>query len=172
MEAVAAAAKMLLQKIAVDLVLDKEKRNKFLIAVGSIVAGLLLFVLVPIVVFLSLGTVQPPSVDIRFDEAAYFAQLTPEQQDNIAAIEADGQAIAEAMAAIDLQEQTVKAQLIYITCFAENRLSDFTAYAEHFSQDDEQLIQSLNYDYDLNIDYDEFMRTYDFVMNSITENGE
>lgn len=53
------------------------------------------------------------------------------------------------MTAIDLQEQTVKAQLIYMSCFNENRLSDFTAYAERFTQDDEQLIQSLNYDYDL-----------------------
>ncbi|WP_303766396.1 TIR domain-containing protein [Ruminococcus flavefaciens] len=74
--------------------------------------------------------------------------------------------IADAMSAIDLQEQTIKAQLIYMSFFDGNRLADFTAYVEHFTQDDEQLIQSLNADYSLDIDFDEFRRTYTLVMNS------
>ena len=50
--------------------------------------------------------------------------------------------------------------------FDSNRLTDFTAYTEHFSKDDEQLIQSLNADYSIDIDYAEFKRTYTLVMNS------
>ena len=70
------------------------------------------------------------------------------------------------MEAADLQEQTAKAQLIYISCFGDERLTDFTAYAEHFTQNDEQLIQSLNADYGLGIDYDEFVQAYTLITNN------
>ena len=49
-EAIAAAAKALLKKLAADLVLDKGKRNKFLLIVGSIVVGLIFLLMTPIVV--------------------------------------------------------------------------------------------------------------------------
>ena len=42
-EAIAAAAKALLKKLAVDLVFNKDKRNKFLLIAGSIVVGLIFF---------------------------------------------------------------------------------------------------------------------------------
>lgn len=121
--------------------------------IGSLVLGLILLFLMPIAVYQSFGYMESPSVDVQFDEAAFLSQLTPEQQADISAIEADGRAIADAMAARGLQEQTIKAQLIYMSYFDSNRLTDFAAYAEHFSQNDEQLIQSLNYDYSLDIDY-------------------
>ena len=165
-EALAAAAKALLKMIAIDFVTDEKKRNTILIAIGSILVGLLMLILLPIIVFMSLGSVEPPETDLQFDEAAFVSQLSPEQQENISSIEADGQAIIYAMAAADLREQTIKAQLIYMSYFDGNRLTDFTAYAEHFTQDDEQLIQSLNADYSLDIDYTEFKRTYTLVMNS------
>jgi len=165
-EALAAAAKALLKMIAIDTATDKKKRNDVLIVIGSILVGLLMLILLPIIVFISLGSVEPPETDLQFDEAAFISQLSPEQQENISAVEADGQAIADAMAAADLREQTIKAQLIYMSYFDGNRLADFTAYAEHFSQEDEQLIQSLNSDYSLDIDYTEFKRTYTLVMNS------
>ncbi len=165
-EALVAAAKALLKMIAIDTATDKKKRNAVLIVIGSILVGLLMLILLPIIVFMSLGSIEPPENDLQFDEAAFIAQLSPEQQENISAVEADGQAIADAMSAIGLQEQTIKAQLIYMSYFDGNRLTDFTAYTEHFSQDDEQLIQSLNADYSLDIDYAEFKRTYTLVMNS------
>ncbi len=165
-EALAAAAKALLKMIAIDTATDKKKRNAVLIVIGSILVGLLMLILLPIIVFMSLGSVEPPETDLKFDEAAFISQLSPEQQKNISAVEADGQAIADAMAAADLRKQTIKAQLIYMSYFDGNRLTDFTAYAEHFTQDDEQLIQSLNTDYNLDIDYTEFKRTYTLVMNS------
>ena len=165
-EALAAAAKALLKMISIDTATDKKKRNAVLIVIGSVLVGLLMLTLLPVIVFMSLGSVEPPETDLHFDEAAFLSQLSPEQQENIAAVEADGQAIADAMAAMGLQEQTIKAQLIYMSYFDGNRLTDFTAYAQHFSQDDEQLIQSLNADYSLDIDYTEFKRTYTLVMNS------
>lgn len=159
-------AKDLLKMIAVDTATDKKKRETVLIVIGSILVGLLMLILLPIIVFMSLGSVEPPETDLQFDEAAFISQLSPEQQENISAVEADGQSIADAMAVADLKEQTIKAQLIYMSYFNGNRLTDFMAYAEHFSQDDEQLIQSLNADYSLDIDYTEFKRTYTLVMNS------
>lgn len=165
--AIAAAAKALLKKLAIDLALDKEKRNKFLMIVGSIAVGLLFLLFAPIAVLSTMSNIEPPSYnDHQLDGETFLSQLTPEQQNKIAVTEADGQAIADAMAAIGLQEQTIKAQLIYVSFFEENRLTDFTGYADHFTQNDEQLIQSLNADYSLAIDYGDFMRTYTLVMNS------
>ena len=133
----------LIKRLIIGVAADKNKRSKFLTLVGSIVVGILLLLFAPLAVFISMGEMEPPSVDVQFDEAAFLSQLSPEQQADISAIEADGRAIADAMAARGLQEQTIKAQLIYMSYFDSNRLTDFAAYAEHFSQNDEQLIQTL-----------------------------
>ena len=161
MEALAAAGKAPLKMVAVDTVADREKRNRILIAVGSIIAALVSVILLPLAVLFVILDSEPPTLD----KAAFLSQLTPEQQSQLAEMEADGQAIAEALAEAGLQEQTVKAQLIYVSCFVGNKLTDFTAYAEHFTQDDEQLIQSLNDDYGLEIDYDEFVQAYTLIAN-------
>lgn len=151
MEALA-AGKALLKMVAVDTVADREKRNRIFIAVGSIIAALVSVILLPLAVLFVIVNSEPPTLD----EAAFLSQLTPEQQSQLADMEADCQAIVEALAESGLQEQTVKAQLIYIFCFGGERLTDFTAYSEHFTQDDKQLIQSLNADYGLEIDFDEY----------------
>ena len=156
----------LLKNLTVGVAADKNKRSKFLTLLGSIIVGTVLLLFAPLAVFISMGKTESPPVDVQFDEAAFLSQLSPEQQKDIAAVEADGQAIADAMAARGLQEQTIKAQLIYMSYFGENRLSDFAYYADLFYQSNEQLIQSLNDIYGLEIGYDEFMRTYIFVMNS------
>ena len=161
MEALATAGKALLKMVAVDTAADREKRNRLLIAVGSIIAALVSVILLPLAVLFVIVDSEPPALD----EAAFLSQLTPEQQLQLAEMEADGQAIAEALAEAGLQEQTVKAQLIYLSCFDGERLTDFTAYAEHFTQNDEQLIQSLNDDYGLEIDYDEFLQAYTLIAN-------
>lgn len=164
-EALAAAGKALLRKIAADTVTDREKRSKLLIAFGSVIAALLAAMLLPFAVIYAIFASEPPSFEVNFDEAAFLSQLTPEQQSQLAELEADGQAIAEALAEAGLQEHTDKAQLIYLSCFDGERLTDFTAYAEHFTHDDEQLIQSLNDDYGLEIDYDEFIQAYTLITN-------
>ena len=156
----------LLKNLTAGVAADKNKRSKFLTLLGSIIVGTVLLLFAPLAVFISMGKTESPPVDVQFDEAAFLSQLSPEQQKDIAAVEADGQAIADAMAARGLQEQTIKAQLIYMSYFGKNRLSDFAYYADLFYQSNEQLIQSLNDIYGLGIGYDEFMRTYIFVMNS------
>ena len=156
----------LLKNLTVGVAADKNKRSKFLTLLGSIIVGTVLLLFAPLAVFISMGKTESPPVDVQFDEAAFLSKLSPEQQENIAAVEADGQAIADAMATRGLQEQTIKAQLIYMSYFGENRLSDFAYYADLFYQSNVQLIQSLNDTYGLGINYDEFMRTYIFVMNS------
>lgn len=67
-ETIAAAAKALLKKLAVDLALDKDKRNKFLLVVGSIVVGLIFLLMTPIVVLSSIGGIEPPVVELEFNE--------------------------------------------------------------------------------------------------------
>ncbi|WP_303824893.1 hypothetical protein [Ruminococcus flavefaciens] len=156
----------LIKRLIIGVATDKNKRSKFLTLLESIVVGILLLLFAPLAVFMSMGEIEPPSVDVQFDKAAFLSQLTPEQQADISAVEADGRAIADAMAARGLQEQTIKAQLIYMSYFDGNRITDFAGYADHFTQNDEQLIYSLNSDYSLDIDYDEFRRTYTLVMNS------
>ena len=156
----------LLKNLTAGVAADKNKRSKFLTLLGSIIVGTVLLLFAPLAVFISIGKTESSPVDVQFDEAAFLSQLSPEQQKDIAAVEADGQAIADAMAARGLQEQTIKAQLIYMSYFGENRLSDFAYYADLFYQSNEQLIQSLNDIYGLGINFDEFMRTYIFVMNS------
>ena len=166
MEALATAGKALLKMVAVDTAADREKRNRLLIAVGSIIAALVSVILLPLAVLFVIVNSEPPTLD----EAAFLSQLTPEQQSQLEDMEADVQAIAEAMEAADLQEQTAKAQLIYISCFGGERLTDFTAYSEHFTQDDEQLIQSLNADYGLEIDFDEYAALVVPLTEENTEN--
>lgn len=168
-EALAAAGKALLKMIAVDTATDKKKRNTVLIAIGSIIAALVALMLLPVVVIYAIMNSEPPSIEVSIDEAAILSQLDDEQLASMADIESDWQAIAEAMEDADLQELTIKAQLIYVSFFEDNSITDFTEYAAHFSQDDEQLIQVLNDDYGLDIDYDEYMAVFNNKIGGISQ---
>ena len=77
-EALAAAAKALLKKMAVDLVLDKDKRNKFLLIVGSIVVGVIFLLMTPFVVLSSIGGIEPPTVELDFNKSD-FLNMNPSQ---------------------------------------------------------------------------------------------
>ena len=71
--------------------------------------------------------------------------LTNIDTEKTAELEVTGQTIADVMSAIDLQEQTIKAQLIYLSFFEDKEISDFSQHAEIFScPDDKTLIDSLN----------------------------
>ena len=168
-EALAAAGKALLKMIAVDTATDKKKLNAVLIAIGSIIAALVAVMLLPFAVIYAIMNSEPPSIEVSIDEAAILSQLDDEQLASMADIESDWQAIAEAMEDADLQGQTIKAQLIYVSCFEDNRITDFTEYAAHFSQDGEQLIQALNNDYGLDIDYDEYMAVFNNKFGGISK---
>lgn len=167
-EAIAAAAKTLLKKLAVDLAFDKYKRNKFLLIIGSIVVGLIFLLMMPIVVLSSIGGIDPPTIELEFNESDFLNNLGGESREKLAIIQAQGQAIEDAMTTVNLGNQTIKAQLIYLSFFENVPNFDVQTYVNLFrdNPEDTALIQAINAEYGLEIDFDEFMRTYTFVMNA------
>ena len=165
--AVAAAVK----KIAIYILGDENKRGKLFVAVGSIIAGFLGLMFLPIAVISSIGSmnIEPPDIDKSlFTESALFESLDSEQQAEITDIQNQGQAIEYAMTNAGVRDQTIKAQLIYMSYFDEVQNFNAESYADLFAvaPNDSDLIAAINSTYGLEIDYDEFVRTYTFVMNS------
>ncbi len=71
------------------------------------------------------------------------------------------------MYAAGLQEQIIKAQLIYFSYFESGQIVDFSGYAEMFrNENNEALISDINNFYGLEINYEDFMRSYFMVMNA------
>lgn len=167
-EAIAAAAKALLKKVAVDIALDKDKRNKFLLIVGSIVVGVIFLLMTPVVLLLSIGGIEPPTVKFEFNESDFLNNMDDESREKLEIIQAQGQAIEDAMTGVDCKNQTIKAQLIYLSFFDNVQNFNAESYAKLFavSPDDKALIDALNSTYGLKIDYAEFMKSYTFVMNT------
>ena len=165
--AVAAAVK----KITIYILGDEHKRGKLFVAVGSIIAGFLGLMFLPIAVISSIGSmnIEPPDIDKSlFTESALFESLDSEQQAEITKIQNQGQAIEDAMTNAGVRDQTIKAQLIYMSYFDEVQNFYAESYADLFATapNDSNLIVAINSTYCLDIDYDEFVRTYTFVMNS------
>ena len=165
--AVAAAVK----KIAIYILGDEHKRGKLFVAVGSIIAGFLGLMFLPIAVISSIGSmnIEPPDIDKNlFTESALFESLDSEQQAEITNIQNQGRAIEDAMTNAGVRDQTIKAQLIYMSYFEDVQNFNAESYANLFvvAPNDSDLIAAINSTYGLDIDYDEFVRTYTFVMNS------
>ena len=165
--AVAAAVK----KIAIYILGDEHKRGKLFVAVGSIIAGFLGLMFLPIAVISSIGSmnIEPPDIDKNlFTESALFESLDSEQQAEITNIQNQGRAIEDAMTNAGVRDQTIKAQLIYMSYFEDVQNFNAESYADLFvvAPNDSDLIAAINSTYGLDIDYDEFVRTYTFVMNS------
>lgn len=167
MSATVAAA---LKKIAVYILGDKNKRGKLFVLIASIAAGFLGLMCLPVAVLSSMGNeIEPPDIDRSlFTETAFFESLDSEQQAEITNFQNQGQAIENAMTNAGVREQTIKAQLIYMSYFDEVQNFYAESYANLFAiaPNDIDLIAAINSTYDLEIDYDEFIRTYTWVMNS------
>ena len=165
------AVAVAVKKIAVYILGDENKRGKLFVAVGSIIAGFLGLMFLPIAVISSIGSmnIEPPDIDKNlFTESALFESLDSEQQAKITNIQNQGQAIEYAMANAGVRDQTIKAQLIYMSYFEDVQNFNAESYANLFAvaPNDSDLIAAINSTYGLEIDYDEFVRTYTFVMNS------
>ncbi len=156
-------------KLALDILGDKEKRNKVLIFVLSIVVGVVLLMFAPVAVLMTMGEIEPPDVSGNFDQAAWMQSLDSEQQNQIAQMESAGQQIASAMESVGVREQTIKAQMIYVSCFDDVVVDDFNAYANLFryAPDDATLINSINQNYGLEIVYEDFMRSYALISHVV-----
>ena len=167
-EAIAAAAKALLKKLAVDLALDQDKRNKILLIVGSIAVGAMLLLFAPITVLSSIGGIEPPTVEFEFNETDFLNNMDEESHEKLEIMQAQGQAIEDAMISTNIGNQTVKAQLIYLSFFENVPNFDVQTYVNLFrdNPEDTALVQAINAEYGLEINFDEFMRTYTFVMNA------
>lgn len=158
--------KAFLIKLAASILSDAKSRKGVIVAVMSIIAGFLGLMLLPAAVLMSItGEIEPPDTNITFDKAAWMQSLDGEQQAQVAKMEADGQTIADIMKSLGIQEQTIKAQLLYFSCFENVTVDDFEAYAKLFkdSPDDQTLIESLNQTYGLEIVYEDFMRSYALI---------
>ena len=79
-EAIAAAAKALLKKLAADTALDKDKQNKILLIVGSTAVGLLFLLFAPIAVLSGMGEIESPDISVNFNENEFFEKLDGQQQ--------------------------------------------------------------------------------------------
>lgn len=168
MSATVAAA---IKKIAIYILGDENKRGKLFVLIASIVAGFLGLMCLPVAVLSSLGSaeIEPPEIDKSlFTESAWFESLDSEQQAKITNIQNQGQAIEDAMTNAGVREQTIKAQLIYMSYFDGVQNFYAESYANLFAvaPNDNDLISAINSTYDIEIDYDEFKRTYTWVMNS------
>jgi len=161
--------KEFLIKLALDILGDKETREKIGIVILSIVVGVVLLLFAPVAVLMTMGEIEPPDVSGNFDQAAWMQSLDNEQQERITQMESAGQQIASAMESVGVCEQTIKAQLIYISCFDGVAIDDFEVYANLFkdSQDDAALIDSINQTYGLEIVYEDFMRSYALISHVV-----
>ena len=167
MSATVAAA---LKKAAVYILGDEKKRGKLMTVVLSTAVGLLLLLCAPAVMLSSLGEVgekaQVPELNINADD--FYSSLDSESRQRLDDIRSAGNDIANAMDEKGVKVQTIKAQLIYMSYFDEVQNFYAESYADLFAtaQNDSDLISAINSTYGLDIDYDEFIRTYTFVMNS------
>ena len=168
MSATVAAA---LKKIAIYILGDEKKRGKLFVLIGSIVVGFIGLMCLPVAVLSSMGSmeVEPPEIDKSlFNESAIIAGLDSEQQAKITEIQNSGQAIEDAMTGAGVRSQTIKAQLIYMSYSDGVQNFNAESYANLFAAapNDSDLIAAINSTYGLEIDYDEYMRSYTWVMNS------
>ena len=167
MSATVAAA---LKKAAVYILGDEKKRGKLVTVVLSAAVGLLLLLCAPAVMLSSLGEVgeeaQVPELHINADD--FYSSLDSESRQRLDDIRSAGNDIANAMDEKGVKVQTIKAQLIYMSYFEDVQNFNAESYANLFANapNDSDLIAAINSTYSLDIDYDEFIRTYTFVMNS------
>ena len=183
MSATVAAA---LKKIAIYILGDEKKRGKLFVLIGSIAVGFIGLMCLPVAVLSSMGSmeIEQPEINAEmFSDSALFESadigkqlcrnLTDiEQQAKITEIQNSGQEIEDAMSGAGVRSQTIKAQLIYMSYFGDVQNFNAESYANLFAvaPNDSDLITAINSTYGLEIGYDEFMRTYTWVMNS-TING-
>ena len=167
MSATVAAA---LKKAAVYILGDEKKRGKLVTAVLSAAVGLLLLLCAPAVMLSSLGEVgeEAQVPELHLNAYDIYSSLDSESKQRLDDIRSAGNDIANAMDEKGVKVHTIKAQLIYMSYFDEVQNFYAESYANLFAAapNDSDLINAINSTYGLEIDYDEFIRTYTCVMNS------
>ena len=162
-----------LVKLLASFVPKKKLGKKLGILVLSIAFGLIFLLVLPVVVMKSLGNISgdsaKPSINTaQLTESNIKAHMSDSNRELVERMERDGQAIETKMNELGIKEQTVKAQLIYMTEAEKLADLDADAYCNLFkyATDDKSLLDSLNQNYGLKIDYEEFMHMYTLTMNA------
>ena len=162
-----------LVKLLASFVPKKKLGKKLGILVLSIAFGLIFLLVLPVVVMKSMGKLSgnsvAPTLDSRYlTESNIKAHMSDSNRELVERMERDGQAIETKMNELGIKEQTVKAQLIYMTEAEKLTNLDADAFCNLFlySNDDRSLLDSLNQNYGLSIDYEEFMHVYTLIMNA------
>lgn len=139
-------------------------------AVLSAAVGLLLLLCAPAVMLSSLGEVgeEAQVPELHLNAYDIYSSLDSESRQRLDDIRSAGNDIANAMDEKGVKVHTIKAQLIYMSYFDEVQNFYAESYANLFAAapNDSDLINAINSTYGLEIDYDEFIRTYTWVMNS------
>ncbi len=158
-----------MKAILTKLLSGRETKKGVLVAVLSVIAGFLALMFLPIAVLSALGDVEAPELDYQFDQSAWINSLDAEQQTKLNNMETIGLEIQSVMSTAGIPEETIKAQLIYLSCLGNVGVDDYSSYANLFvnATDDKALIDSINSTYGVEIVFEEYMRSYVAVMNSI-----
>ena len=162
--------KALLVKLALTLAGDKEKRKRVWVPVMSIIAGFLALMFLPVAVLKSMssfGNDAMDQADLHISPNDVYARLSPEQQAQLEDINRMNREIEAAMANAGVRIQTRKAQIIYVCCLSEYSGFNAESYAHLFAiaPNDQDLITGISSTYSVEIDYDQFLRTYTGLMN-------
>ena len=162
--------KTLLAKLAVSLVSDGESRKKAVTVVLSIIAGFLGLMFLPIAVLHSageLGSAAGNAFNYEYSESEMLASLPPERQAEISSARQTGSDIEVAMEKQGVRRQTTKAQMIYASYLSEVSGFNAESYAHLFATapNDEDLITAINSTYRVSIDFNEYLRSYTWIMN-------
>jgi len=162
-----------LVKLLASFVPKKKLGKKLGILVLSIAFGLIFLLVLPVVVMKSLGNIsgdsaKPTINTAQLTESNIKAHMSDSNREKVERMEREGQEIETKMNELGIREQTIKAQLIYMTEFDKLTNFDADAFCNLFlyAADDRSLLDSLNQNYGLSIDYEEFMHVYTLTMNS------
>ena len=162
-----------LVKLLASFVPKKKLGKKLGILVLSIAFGLIFLLVLPVVVMKSMGKLSgnsvAPTLDSRYlTESNIKAHMSDSNRELVERMEHDGLAIETKMNELGIKEQTVKAQLIYMTEAEKLADLDADAFCNLFlyAADDRSLLDSINQNFGLQIDYEEFMHVYTLTMNS------
>lgn len=149
-------------KLILQLLSDEKIRKKLFLLTGSIVVGLLGFMIMPFVALSALGQMDAPAFELNLDEM-------PVDSEEMAELDSAGRSIEGVMNYLGLRRQTMKAQWIYLN-YLNGSVDDYLSYGQCFQVgNDAMLIDRLNAAYGTEIDYEEFRQSYHVVLNAVID---
>ena len=156
-----------LKKVAVTLLSDRNVRKKLGVAAGTAVTVALL----PALFLAALGGKLSEASTLSWDNNSEFAEMLSDSQKSLLVQDKmNGNIIEQQLSKLNLKEQTVKAQMIFMTYFKDTANFGGNFFAEYCGcfkeKDDKKLIALLTAKYKVNIGYEEFMRSYSVITNA------